>query len=113
MGRRIGLLLVLLALAGALFLGCATGNGTLAVTVTDTAGAPLAGAKVVSQEQPAGQLKLTGITTATSNVVTFRDVRPGTYEIQVSQFNSLPQDVTAVVEAGRTASLVVKLVRAG
>ena len=56
------LLVVRVLVAGS----CARGNGNLRVSVQNTDGSPIIGAKVVSESQPEGQLKITGITTEES-----------------------------------------------
>jgi hypothetical protein len=88
--------------------GCAGPSG-LEVSVSDSAGNPLWGAKVISMTQPAGQLKLTALTTQESNTVAFRDIAPGTYTVQVSRFDYAPKEVVAVVRAGRISRITVRL----
>jgi hypothetical protein len=48
-------------------------TGNLVFKVIDSTGKPLAGAKVVSEEQPDGQLKVTGMTD-TNGTVTFNNM---------------------------------------
>jgi len=89
---------------------CARGNGNLRVSVQNTDGSPIIGAKVVSESQPAGQLKINGITSEeTAGVVAFSDIRPGTYQIQVSRYGYSPETLEVTVMSGKTESIVVKL----
>jgi hypothetical protein len=63
-------------------------KGSLEVLITDTEGNPLSGAKVVSEMQPAGQLKVTGIT-GEDGKVTFSEIKIGAYKLYVSRFDYL------------------------
>jgi len=85
-------------------------NGNLQFKVTDSAGYPLAGAKVVSEEQPEGQLKVTGMTDA-SGTVTFKDIKSGNYRFYISRFDYVQQNnVDASVNPGQTTNLTVTMV---
>jgi len=90
----------------------ASGTGNLVVTVKDSNGAPLAGAKVVSSSQPEGQVVLNGITVQPGGTVRFENIRPGEYRIAVSRFDYAPQETAAGVTAGQTTAVTVKMVRA-
>jgi hypothetical protein len=107
--RTVLALFIALAVAASIFSGCQGGSGNMAITVTDTAGNPLAGAKVTSQEQPAGQLKLTGITSADNNIVSFAGIKPGKYEIQIDRFDYQIQNIELTVKKNLTASATVLL----
>jgi hypothetical protein len=64
----------------------------------------------VSDSQPAGQLKINGITSEeTAGVVAFSDIRPGTYQIQVSCYGYSPETLEVTIRGGQTESIVVKL----
>ena len=58
----------------------------LRILVTSQNGVPLTGAKVASQEQPEGQLKITGLT-GNDGRVTFTGITTGNYTIDVSRFD--------------------------
>jgi hypothetical protein len=63
-----------------------TGTGNLMITVTAGDGELLQGAKVVSNEQPAGQLKVNGLTDNTGTV-TFNNIKSGDYDFYISRFD--------------------------
>lgn len=71
-------------------------KGSLEVLITDTEGNPLWGAKVVSEMQPAGQLKVTGIT-GEDGKVSFSEIKTGAYRFYVSRFDYLNVEFTADV----------------
>ncbi len=106
-------LIVILALAFAtLVAGCpASIHGNLHITVSGTNNQPLSGAKVVSSNQPEGQLKVTGITGA-DGVVTFNGIKSGNYTFNVSRFNYQPKDFTIFVAAGRNTNFSISLLPA-
>ena len=86
----------------------APATGNLEVLVVDSAGNPLAGGKVVSNTQPAGQLKVTGLTDAAGKVI-FRGIAAGEYDFYINRFNYLQIDKQLIVPAGQTASVVIPL----
>jgi uncharacterized membrane protein len=99
-------------------LGCAVqtttqtgGSGNLHVLIISTDGGVLAGAKVVSDEQPEGQLKVTGITKDDGSV-TYNDIKAGKYEFYVSRFDYENKDFSVTVIAGKTTDITVTLTRA-
>jgi hypothetical protein len=103
LGSIIVLLLVLVA-------GCgSSGKGSFRVTITNEGAAPLTGAKVVSEYQPDGQLKVTGIT-AGDGKVTFNDIQAGTYRFYVSVAGFQQQEFEVTVTAGRTAENTVSMI---
>ena len=63
-----------------------TGTGNLTIKVTAGDGELLQGAKVVSNEQPAGQLKVTGLTDNTGTVI-FNDIKSGDYDFYINRFD--------------------------
>jgi hypothetical protein len=85
------------------------GNGNLKISVNDSSGNPLWGAKVVSESQPAGQLKIDGITSEEAGGVIFNDIKSGKYEIQMSRYGFAPESVDVTVSAGKTANISVML----
>ena len=96
-------LLVLLAACS-----CTGGSGNLHISVTDTDGSPIWGAKVVSESQPAGQLKISGLTAEEVGGVDFGGIKSGDYVLQVSRYGYAPETV-AVKVTGGNMSVTVKL----
>ncbi|RJO62902.1 MAG: carboxypeptidase regulatory-like domain-containing protein [Dehalococcoidia bacterium] len=92
------IMLVMAATVGFMISGCGGGKTSIQVVVTDYSGIPLNGAKVVSLSQPEGQPKLTGITTKVSNKVTFKDIKMGEYQIQISAADYNAQNIKVAVE---------------
>ena len=86
--------------------------GSIRVLVTDSNGMPLAGAKVISENQPAGQLKVTG-STGQDGLVHYENLRPGQYAFYISRFDYIYQEFTASVTVGETASISVVLIKEG
>jgi hypothetical protein len=78
-------------------------TGTLQFIVRDAHGSPLQGAKVVSNVQPPGQLKITGLTDDKGEVL-FAGVTTGEYEFVVSRFSFLQTEVA--LAATRQATIV-------
>jgi hypothetical protein len=83
-----------------------TPYGTLQVLILDGNGIPVPGAKVVSDEQPEGQLKVTGGTNS-EGMVTYRNLRPGTYRFYTTSIEYKEFDV--VVTVGEEVSITIKL----
>jgi hypothetical protein len=73
-------------------------------------GQMLAGAKVVSDAQPEGQLKVTGITGG-DGAVTYGSLKPGRYGFQVTRFDYEQRDFSVTVAGGVTASVTVTLTK--
>jgi hypothetical protein len=69
-----------------------TGTAIVRFIVKDVQGSPLQGAKVVSSVQPAGQVKITGMTDVRGEV-SFAAVTIGEYEFVVSRFGFLQTEV--------------------
>lgn len=86
--------------------GSKTGN--LEVRLQDANGNLLAGGKVISNTQPEGQLKVTGLTNSEGKVV-FNDIAVGEYEFYISRFDYLQKDFTVKVIAGRAITLAFTL----
>lgn len=105
--KRIGFfLIVALLIAG--FLGCAGANGNLHVQVVGQGGAVVTGAKVVSNTQPADQLKVTGIT-GTDGSVTYNEIASGEYSFYITAANYQQQDFSVKVSGGKTNSITITL----
>ena len=75
--------------------------GGLQITITDAAGKPLSGAKIVSDTQPEGQLKVTGIT-GDKGITVFNRLKPGTYRFNISRFDYQGLIMEINVVAGQT-----------
>jgi hypothetical protein len=85
------------------------GNGNIQISVQDSAHNQIWGAKVVSESQPSGQLKIDGITSEEAGGVLFNDIKAGTYRIQVSRYGFAPETLDADVARGKTESVTVVL----
>ncbi|XUX00237.1 MAG: carboxypeptidase-like regulatory domain-containing protein [Dehalogenimonas sp.] len=77
------------------------------ITVTGKSDTPLEGAKVVSQSQPGGQLKLTGLTDSNGNV-TFADIKVGAYKFCISRFDYEQAEVSIIITTINN-KLIVKM----
>ena len=84
------------------------GYGNLKVTVFVVDHQPLNGAKVVSDNQPDGQLKVTGLTD-TDGTVWFQNIETGTYEFYISRFDYNQTQFNAMVNPGQTTEIPVYL----
>jgi hypothetical protein len=69
---------------------------TFYIQVTDIAGNPLPGTKVVSETEPEGQLKITGLSDDAGNI-TFDNVKAGDYRLYISRFDYNPVEVAITV----------------
>lgn len=87
-------------------------NGKIQIKVTDSSVLPLNGAKVVSETQPDGQLKLTGLSDQ-DGLVTFMDVKPGNYRFYVNHNDYLQTELAVSVTGGETSPATVTLVKVG
>ncbi|MGP8080574.1 MAG: carboxypeptidase-like regulatory domain-containing protein [Dehalococcoidales bacterium] len=85
------------------------GIGEIHVRVTDTDNNPLGGGKVVSDEQPDGQLKLEGLTDNNGDVV-FQNIKSGEYEFYISRFNYTETYININVKPGQTTSTSVQMI---
>jgi hypothetical protein len=99
---------VLLIIFAAGCSGPAAGDGNLSVLVLGENGVPLSGAKVVSNTQPEGQLKVTGLTGSDGQVI-FNDIKAGDYEFYVSRFDYEQKEFKISVAAGRSTDITVNL----
>ncbi|MDD4972647.1 MAG: carboxypeptidase-like regulatory domain-containing protein [Paludibacter sp.] len=98
-------ILVITVILLGLLAGCTNSAvGELDVLVKNANNEPLAGAKVVSNTQPDGQLKVTGITNSEGKVI-FKDIKPGNYEFYVSYYGQKGFSVT--VKAGKVTTTTV------
>jgi hypothetical protein len=96
-----------------LFTGCAkttpttvTGYGTLKVIVYGLDHQPLNGAKVVSDSQPNGQLKVTGLT-GSDGTVLFQNIKAGQYDFYLDRFDYNQTQTSVFVNPNRTTEVPV------
>jgi hypothetical protein len=88
-----------------------TGTGNLRVHLKDAGNNPLGGAKVVSEEQPAGQMKVTGMTGSDGNV-TFNYIKAGKYKFYVNRFDyEQKNNIEMTVVAGQTTEITLELIK--
>jgi len=85
--------------------------GNLRFYIRDESGNPLSGAKVVSQNSPENQLKVTGITNV-DGMVQFNGIKAGRYEFQISRFDYEPQVADVTVSAGTDIAVTITLQKA-
>ena len=71
--------------------------GDLQISITDNTDNPLWGTKIVSEEQPEGQIKVTAVT-GDSGVVTFNNIATGEYKFYVSRFDYFPIEIWLATE---------------
>lgn len=83
-------------------------TGNLEVLLQDSNGNPLWGGKVISDTQPEGQLKVTGITNNDGRVI-YNDILAGEYEFYISRFDYLQKNFRVNIIAGKTTNLTFKL----
>ncbi len=86
----------------------ASGTGSLRVTVQSSDGSPLAGAKVISNTQPDGQLKVTG-STGQDGAVTYKDIKAGDYEFYISRFDYEQKQFSVTVVADKVTGITITL----
>lgn len=94
-------------------IGCvrsSSGTGNLHVLVFSEDIGPLAGAKVISNTQPEGQMKVTG-GTQSDGTVNYNNIKAGEYEFYVSRFDYEYTEFDVTVVAGRTTNITITLVR--
>jgi uncharacterized membrane protein len=87
-------------------LGCTGDTGSLRVQVVGENSAGLPGAKVISNEQPSGQLKVTGIT-GNDGSVTYPDIKAGDYNFYVSVGGYEQKTFDVSVPRGKTAHITI------
>ena len=113
MVKKIFILFLAILTISILFTGCAkttatTGNGTLKVTVYGLYHQPLNGAKVISNSQPGGQLKVTGLTDQ-NGMVLFQNIEAGQYDFYISRFDYNQTQMDTTVRPGQTTEVPVYL----
>jgi hypothetical protein len=110
--KYVFLLAMILILVSGLMSGCKNSpepqTGNLEVLLQDSNGNPLWGGKVISEKQPEGMLKLTGITGNDGRVI-YNDILVGEYEFYINRFDYLHKNFSVVVVAEKTISLTFML----
>ena len=102
------IIVVLLAVTVFTTMACGSKTGTLRVKVMASDAGILTGAKVVSNSQPEGQLKITGLTD-TEGFVTFNNIKAGRYEFTVSCAGYLQRDFSVgMVSGNREVTIVME-----
>jgi len=86
-------------------------TGGLQFVVTDPDKNILNGVKIMSEEQPTGQLKVTGITTGDASGVTFSNLLPGQYVFQFSRADYQAMSLAINVVAGQTPGTTISLAK--
>ena len=114
MTKKVLTLFLVAIITGIFLTGCSktttvTGNTNLRVTVFGVAHKPLQGAKVVSNSQPDGQLKLTGLTDA-DGIVWFQNIKPGEYDFYINRFDYNQTQILLTATSGQTTEIPVYLV---
>jgi hypothetical protein len=114
MAKKVMTLFWVVILIGVFVTGCVktttvtTGNTNLRVTVFGVGHKPLLGAKVVSNSQPDGQLKLTGLTDS-DGIVWFQNIKPGDYDFYINRFDYNQTQILLTVNSGQTTEIPVYL----
>jgi hypothetical protein len=83
-------------------------KGNLQFYIESNTGIPLWGAKVVSEEEPDGQLKVTGIT-GDSGIVTFNNIAAGEYKFYISRFDYFPVEVLLTIPEDQQKEINIKM----
>jgi hypothetical protein len=119
LGKKLFFVCLVVAALTAVAVGCQPshstqtlpiGTGNLHVLVLGADNGPLGGAKVISNEQPEGQLKVTGITGA-DGTVTYNNIKAGEYEFYVSRFDYEQKEFGVNVLSGQTTDFTITLAR--
>jgi hypothetical protein len=84
--------------------------GNLVILVLGDERSFLSGAKVISSNQPEGQLKVTGIT-LTNGKVKFNSIKAGEYNFYISHYDYEQQEFHIIVAAGKTIEKAITLQR--
>jgi hypothetical protein len=84
-------------------------TGGMQLIIVDQDQHILSGAKIVSQEQPEGQLKVNGISTNDQNGVIFSDLKPGQYVFEISRADYQGMNLSINVVAGQTFTTTITL----
>jgi hypothetical protein len=101
-------LTISIVLTGCAKTSTAPAYGTLKVTVYGLDHQPLNGAKVVSDSQPGGQLKVTGLTDS-NGTVQFQNIKTGEYDFYISRFDYNQTQFPAFVNPNQTTEIPVYL----
>jgi hypothetical protein len=104
----LAILTITILLTGCAKTTAAPAYGALKVTVYGLDHQPLNGAKVVSDSQPGGQLKVTGLTDA-NGIVLFQNIKTGEYDFYISRFDYNQTQMDTTVRPGQTTEVPVYL----
>ena len=85
--------------------------GNLHVQILGVDKVPIAGAKVVSNAEPAGQLKVTGMTKS-DGIVIYNNIAAGEYVFYVSAAGYQQTDFKVTIQQSKTTGVTVNLVLA-
>ncbi len=114
LSRRLAIIFALLGslITAGMLTGCtgpAVTTGSLRVEVRDMQNNLLSGAKVISNTQPEGQLKVTG-STDSNGIVLYKDIKAGEYDFYVNRFNYIQKNnIKIFVAGGKTTTITVNL----
>jgi len=115
LAKKLLTLFLVVIISGIFVTGCAktatttaNGSGNLRVTVFGAYQQPLQGGKVVSDNQPDGQLKVTGLT-GTDGTVWFQNIKTGNYDFYINRFDYNQTQFSVTVKAGQTTEMPVYL----
>src|SRR5512135_1377258 len=108
--KKILVLAIAALVLGALALGCTGGIGSLHVQVVGENNTPLPCFKVISNEQPSGQLKVTGMS-GSDGSVTYNDIKAGKYNFYVNGAGYEQQTFDVTVARGKTTNKTITLNR--
>ena len=87
-------------------------NGAIQFKITDSEGKPLQGVKAISEIQPDGQSKLTGLTDTQGSVL-FQNIKPGDNNFYINRFDYNQVQIALTAAPGQKTDLPVKLTLAG
>ena len=85
--------------------------GNLQVQILGVDKVPISGAKVVSNAEPAGQLKITGMTKSDGTVI-YNNIAAGEYVFYVSAAGYQQTDFKVTIQQSKTTGVTVNLVLA-
>jgi uncharacterized membrane protein len=108
MPKKCLILLAAILIVGTVALGCAGNTGNLRVQVVGDNNTPLAGFKVVSNEQPAGQLKVTGLTDS-DGTFAYEGIKAGAYNFYVNGAGYEQKIFDVTVPRGKTANVTITM----
>jgi hypothetical protein len=118
MNNKLLFIILILFITPVILLGCTASDntslpntGNLHVKILGVNETPLVGAKVVSNAEPAGQLKITGMTKSDGTVI-YNNITAGDYVFYVSVAGYQQTDFKVSIQKGKTTGVTVTLVQA-